>query len=1665
MAFTTSQNIDQFLTRGLSFRLPNNAPISSLYTLYANGAGQTYWSNSINPTDLSTLSTTIGFVGSTVTVQGNKINELYGQISTLSTGTATSMCNLSNFFISTMNSTILGISTFSTFYSELYALSNATNAQFSSFSTFISQGNAAQSVFLTSTLTSSMNGLVLSSSTGLSRQISTMSTSVVFFPTFYSTTNRLMFITLSTSSGLQTIINANNLNLSTQISTLRVQMTSTNNVLFSSINGYGNRVVSLESLSTNLSTISGRWISSQIGVSQSTQNALYNTRINGLSSAFSTAIINLDTQLGILSSISSAVYSSILSNISTNEWQTNAISTLSRNLSILTTSSILAGVYDTFMQLEAYTTNLINSTIDFTYYWQSSLFISTLNQSAAIADVYFSTFTGNAYLSTVSATTALSEQYLSTFISTIFDASLSTISDLNSTAIGVNYSTGYSYLINELGIITNPLNSTVVFFGSNAGSDAQGAYGVAIGYNAGQTNQGSNSVAIGHRAALYLQGISSIAIGVEAGLNSMGDNTIAIGSGAGNSNMAQYAIAMGAGAGNTDQQTRAVSIGVNAGNTSQDNDAVAIGTSAGRSNQGGATIAIGYEAGMNNQTFGGIAIGYVSGKTNQSASAIAIGPYAGWANQGPRSISIGYEAGESSQGNNTIAIGEKAGYSGQHHSTIILNATGNFLNSDGVARLFVAPIRNDETITSGFLHYNAGTKEIVYNAQGGGGGVALSTITSTFTMPIYVSTMNTLGDLYINSVTSSNITGAGSNFAKVFQFAYTGGFTSYSYKAVACDSNGNLFGFVNTGDSNGAYNGGSVVFQVPGGSDITSLSDAAGFLEIAMSANGLIVLVNKVGSGYLKLTTDGGSIWNDVGTSQQYKHIAMTPSGQYMYATTNIGSLYYSSNFGSTWALQAGMGFIPDANLAISDNGVTLYTGTGTTLKKSINNGVTWATVATAPATGTINSVDMTGDGLVIAYVDGYNIRISLNSGTSFSAATITGGGGLYQHMALSRNTGQYMIVSDVGNATYLRSYDYGSNFVVSDTTINDPGSCVVNYGGTCAGGTRYTAGGSNYRFISFINNYVLIPYKIGVNTSSPNYTFDISGSLFASSIAANTILVSSINTSSLFASSIVANTTLVSGKLNTDDIYTSTARGLAFVGVNAYGVETARITDYSNTYTYAANQTLISTLGGGVNGEGRWTNSISLSGTGKYVLIGKGNGNDVTGLGYMYRSEDYGASFNRVGSAGQCNWNGFAMSRSGEIMYSGCGGDSITTGALFKSENYGLSWYALSSLASDVWAKVACSGDGRIVIVIKSYTNGYINISYDYGYTFTSVYTSQAYVKVAMSITGQYIILSKYLINGIIVSSDYGQTWRDITNAPLNNPTNCVCISACGKYQYVGYTGDIVYYSSDYGLTWSTSNPGLSSSSYILDMTCDDSGKYLLITVTGIGGGFSYSSDYGQNYTVISNSIYSIGAGISPNSQIMIWLQRPSIYKSVAPTYFPANVLTTSTIATTARFNIMNVSTVGIGTPLPAYQLELSADSAAKPTTNTWTISSDKRIKKNIISANLQTCLTSIESLPLRYFEWDTAIYDNKVTKDRRNLGFIAQEVINIFPKSVDILPEAHGLSSFHTLNVDQIYKAHIGATQQLAQIVKIQQSTIFGQQVMLNIHHSSIMGILERL
>jgi len=146
------------------------------------------------------------------------------------------------------------------------------------------------------------------------------------------------------------------------------------------------------------------------------------------------------------------------------------------------------------------------------------------------------------------------------------------------------------------------------------------------------------------------------------------------------------------------------------------------------------------------------------------------------------------------------------------------------------------------------------------------------------------------------------------------------------------------------------------------------------------------------------------------------------------------------------------------------------------------------------------------------------------------------------------------------------------------------------------------------------------------------------------------------------------------------------------------------------------------------------------------------------------------------------------------------------------------------------------------------------------------------------------------------------------------------------------------------------------------------------------------------------------------------------------------SSALVTETITYSNLFvgNVLYVSAtkVGIGKTNPIYQLQLSQDSAAKPTSSVWTAISDRRIKEDIVDADLDTCLENVKNLKLHYYK----IRDDIIMlNDSHKLGWIAQEVEEILPKSVTTIPEQYGLTNVKNLDVDQIYVNMFGAIQKL--------------------------------
>jgi hypothetical protein len=126
----------------------------------------------------------------------------------------------------------------------------------------------------------------------------------------------------------------------------------------------------------------------------------------------------------------------------------------------------------------------------------------------------------------------------------------------------------------------------------------------------------------------------------------------------------------------------------------------------------------------------------------------------------------------------------------------------------------------------------------------------------------------------------------------------------------------------------------------------------------------------------------------------------------------------------------------------------------------------------------------------------------------------------------------------------------------------------------------------------------------------------------------------------------------------------------------------------------------------------------------------------------------------------------------------------------------------------------------------------------------------------------------------------------------------------------------------------------------------------------------------------------------------------------------------------------------VGIGTSTPSYQLQLTQNSAAKPSSSSWTIASDIRLKEVIGSYDkgLQELL-QLDPIVYRYKE-DNAL--GITWTEAYSYGFSAQEVQKVFPEAVNTV------DGYLNLDIHPLLIAQINAIRELNRKIEDQKKEI---------------------
>jgi hypothetical protein len=458
MAFTTTSQLNGLLLRGLQFRTDSNAPISSYYGLYADGRGGTFWAQAVLASDLSTA---VSSIDSEINaLQLNQVDQYNYMISSVAyqnlqiTNIQNDFLNyqdsvdqqLSTFYQSTVdyaNSTVYGFSTSQVFIdqvstlnndlqstaSTLYStLSSYDNANFSTLSSYISESLSTSVVYTDATASSLSTSITNTVNNG----INTFSTSI---------NNAL----LSTSAGLVSTVAINNSSLIDYISTDTSLMNQAYGLINSTISTIDKRVSTLETASTGVSTFVYTNISTFVSTSNSAVLSANTSTFEYVFDELSILSTNASTAFGVALSSNSYTISALSTFSSLISQTVSTNNSLIFTVTLLTTSTLISSIYESFVNLEQFSADLVLSsyTSISTYTGES---ISTANSTLyGITDEYLSTIFDYLYSTAVSSVlievSTFSGELASTsfelYNSTVVSSSLGLIDEFESTSYGI----------------------------------------------------------------------------------------------------------------------------------------------------------------------------------------------------------------------------------------------------------------------------------------------------------------------------------------------------------------------------------------------------------------------------------------------------------------------------------------------------------------------------------------------------------------------------------------------------------------------------------------------------------------------------------------------------------------------------------------------------------------------------------------------------------------------------------------------------------------------------------------------------------------------------------------------------------------------------------------------------------------------------------------------------------------------------------------------------------------------------------------------------------------------------------------------------------------------------------------------------------------------------
>ncbi len=474
---------------------------------------------------------------------------------------------------------------------------------------------------------------------------------------------------------------------------------------------------------------------------------------------------------------------------------------------------------------------------------------------------------------------------------------------------------------------------------------------------------------------------------------------------------------------------------------------------------------------------------------------------------------------------------------------------------------------------------------------------------------------------------------------------------------------------------------------------------------------------------------------------------------------------------------------------------------------------------------------------------------------------------------------------------------------------------------------------------------------KIGIGNTNPFFKLDLKGGSF------NTDSLYRINGAPVLSRSALneiqigengskvgigtANSASTLSVFNSQDatLHVQSATGNSKVLIERIGSDTMAIVEYRST--------------GGIQGTQTWQTGMK-SGLNDYIINNVGVG---TALTILRSNGNVGIGTNnpqaRLDVSGQVKCSG-GMEVNGTLKISGGAAGQVLT---YEAATGNAIWQAPSG-------SISGTGAANRISFWSGTTSLSSNANLFWDNTNSRLGIGTSTPSAAVDINGQLKISGGTPGLGKVLVSDAAglASWQNISGSGLTGS------GVTGNFSYWNSSSSI---SSTTNLYWDNTNKriGINNASPAVPLHVSGGTDVSLAS----GGYLVCGTISGNNVTIDDNEIMAR----SNNLPSTLTLNNNG-----------GNLVIDGTFAGTL---------VGIGLSSPAYQLHMSANSAAKPLSSSWTVTSDARLKKDV--SNFNDGLALVQKIHPVWFNYTG---EAGMPTNERGIGTLAQELQNIAPYMV---------------------------------------------------------------